>query len=227
MIPRVAIAVALVLVAPALGPLPASAVDLSPSEILADPDRFDGRSVTVRGTVTELRELGNAYFSFDLTDGERAIRVLSSGTPACGSGAAAAVQGVFQKVKREGYKSRASWLQDAPAHEQLAARAAAGQPSVREQRVEQCATERAREVITPLGQVRAAKSLHRGSEREPAPGQLQVPQVGQHVRLALLDDPPAREQVLEEHDTAPPRQVVVAAPRVPELRCLHPNGGRL
>ena len=82
----------------------ASAVDLSPSEILADPDRFDGRSVTVRGTVTELRELGNAYFSFDLTDGERAIRVLSSGTPACGSGAAAAGQGVFQKVKREGYK---------------------------------------------------------------------------------------------------------------------------
>ncbi len=104
MTPRAAIAVALVLVAPVLGPLTASAFDLSPSEILADPDRFDGQSVTLRGTITELRELGNAYFSFDLTDGTRAIRILSFGTPSCGAGAAATVQGVFQKIKREGYK---------------------------------------------------------------------------------------------------------------------------
>jgi hypothetical protein len=34
----------------------AQAVSTSPSDILANPDRFDGQAVTIRGTVTNLQE---------------------------------------------------------------------------------------------------------------------------------------------------------------------------
>jgi hypothetical protein len=48
---------------------PAGALDASPSAILTNPDRFDGKSVTIRGTITNLREIlsrrGNAYYTFD------------------------------------------------------------------------------------------------------------------------------------------------------------------
>jgi len=48
---------------------PAGALEASPSAILTDPDRFDGKSVTIRGTITDLRETvsrrGNAYYTFD------------------------------------------------------------------------------------------------------------------------------------------------------------------
>jgi hypothetical protein len=73
--------------------------------ILDDPDRFDGQPVTLRGTITNLRERvsrrGNAYYTFDLLDGDRSLRVFSFGTPPCRSGAAT-VEGTFFKVKRQG-----------------------------------------------------------------------------------------------------------------------------
>jgi hypothetical protein len=73
--------------------------------ILDDPDRFDGQPVTLRGTITNLRERvsrrGNAYYTFDLLDGGRGVRVFSFGTPPCQSGAAT-VEGTFFKVKRQG-----------------------------------------------------------------------------------------------------------------------------
>src|SRR5439155_10524786 len=76
----------------------------SPSDILAEPDQFDGRPVALRGTIADLRELGATTYTFTLGDGERAIRVLSPGPPTCGAGGAATVEGVFRKEKRDGYK---------------------------------------------------------------------------------------------------------------------------
>ncbi len=61
---------------------PAGALDASPSAILSSPDGFDGKSVTIHGTITNLRETvsrrGNPYYTLDLSDGRRAIRVSPS-----------------------------------------------------------------------------------------------------------------------------------------------------
>ena len=52
---------------------------------MAQGHRFDGKSVTIRGTITNLRDtvsrLGNRYFTFDLSDGKRAIRDGAPGFP--------------------------------------------------------------------------------------------------------------------------------------------------
>ncbi len=84
---------------------PVAALDASPSAILSDPARFDGQPVTIHGTVTNLRETvsrrGNPYYTFDLNDGTRAVRVFSFGKAACRAGAAT-VEGTFEQVKRVG-----------------------------------------------------------------------------------------------------------------------------
>jgi len=84
---------------------PGAALDASPSAILANPDRFDGQAVTIQGTVTKLRETvsrrGNPYYTFDLSDGTRAIRVFSFGKAACRVGVAT-IEGTFEKVKQVG-----------------------------------------------------------------------------------------------------------------------------
>jgi hypothetical protein len=83
----------------------AQVVNASPSEILANPDRFDSQPVTIRGTITNLEErvsrAGNPYYTLDLSDGKQAIRVFSFGTAPCRAGAAT-VEGSFAKVKRQG-----------------------------------------------------------------------------------------------------------------------------
>src|SRR5678815_2746229 len=70
----------------------AQLVSSSLTAILADPDRFDGQSVTIRGTVTNLQERvsrrGNPYYTLDLSDGKQAIRVFPFGTAACRAGTA-------------------------------------------------------------------------------------------------------------------------------------------
>ena len=85
---------------------PAFALSTSPGEILANPDRYDGQPVTIRGTVKNLRETvsrrGNAYYTFDLDDETRAIKVFSFGNASCKAGAPATVEGTYQKVKRQG-----------------------------------------------------------------------------------------------------------------------------
>jgi hypothetical protein len=85
--------------------LAAQGVSTSPTDILRDPDRFDGQAVTIRGTVTNLQErvsrAGNPYYTLDLSDGKRAIRVFSFGTAPCRTGAAT-VEGTFAKVKQQG-----------------------------------------------------------------------------------------------------------------------------
>ncbi len=82
----------------------ARALESSPSDVLAEPDRFDGQPVALGGTIDDVRELGATAYTFTLGDGQRSIRVLSPGTPSCGAGTTAAVEGVFRKEKHEGYK---------------------------------------------------------------------------------------------------------------------------
>ena len=84
---------------------PVDALDASPSAILTNPDRFDGKSVTIHGTITNLRETvsrrGNPYYTFDLSDDMRTIRVFSFGKAQCHAGAAT-VEGTFEQIKQVG-----------------------------------------------------------------------------------------------------------------------------
>ena len=86
-------------------PTSAQVVNTSPSDILANTDRFDAQTVTIRGTVTNLQErvsrAGNPYYTLDLSDGKQAIRIFSFGTAPCRSGTAT-VEGGFAKVKQQG-----------------------------------------------------------------------------------------------------------------------------
>jgi|GEM_PF-1379647 len=91
-----------------LAPRTTNAVDASPTAILTNPDRFDGKSVMIRGTITNLHETvsrrGNPYYTFDLSDGTRTIRVFSFGTAPCRSGMAT-VEGTFDQVKHVGSRT--------------------------------------------------------------------------------------------------------------------------
>ena len=83
----------------------AQVVNTSPTEILSNAGRFDGQPVSIGGTITNLQErvsrAGNPYYTFDLSDGNQAIRVFSFGKSPCRVGAAT-VEGSFEKVKRQG-----------------------------------------------------------------------------------------------------------------------------
>jgi DNA polymerase III alpha subunit len=72
--------------------------------IIANPALYDGQTVTVHGTVTELRERtsrrGNAYTTFKLQDPSGgAVSVFSWGHPTSKNGDRVEVEGVFQEVK--------------------------------------------------------------------------------------------------------------------------------
>ena len=79
---------------------------ISPSELLADPDRFDGQAVTLQGTVERFREGvspdGAPYYKFRLSDEQYAVRVSSAGRSQCRDGMQATVDGTFEKVNRLG-----------------------------------------------------------------------------------------------------------------------------
>ena len=79
---------------------------ISPSELLADPDRFDGQTVTLQGTVEKFRERvspdGAPYYKFRLSDEHYAVRVSSAGRSPCRNGMQATVDGIFEKVNRLG-----------------------------------------------------------------------------------------------------------------------------
>jgi cytochrome c-type biogenesis protein CcmE len=82
------------------------ALQSSPTAILGEPDRFDGQIVTISGTVTNVQpqvsQRGNAYFTFELSDGRKSITVFKFGESPCRTGATATVEGRFQKVKQAG-----------------------------------------------------------------------------------------------------------------------------
>jgi len=87
---------------------PVGALDASPSAILSSPDRFDGKSVTMYGSITNLHETvshrGNPYYTFDLSDGKRTIRVFSFGKAPCRAGTVT-VEGTFDQVKQVGTRT--------------------------------------------------------------------------------------------------------------------------
>ena len=95
----------LALVALILTTSAASALTATASDIVANLDRFDGKAVTINGTIINFRETvsrrGNPYYTFDLSDGKQAVRVFSFGTTSCRSGTAT-VDGTFEKVRRVG-----------------------------------------------------------------------------------------------------------------------------
>src|SRR5438445_5151287 len=103
MMPHLSAIVALGLLLAAVPPT--GALDASPSGILSDPARYDAQRVTIHGMATNLHETvsrrGNPYFTFDLSDGTRAVRVFSFGKALCRSGMAT-VEGTFEKLKQVG-----------------------------------------------------------------------------------------------------------------------------
>lgn len=82
------------------------ALQSSPTEILGNPDRFDGQIVTMSGRLTNVQprvsQRGNAYFTFELSDGRTSITVFKFGESPCRAGTTATVEGRFEKVKQVG-----------------------------------------------------------------------------------------------------------------------------
>jgi hypothetical protein len=74
--------------------------------LLSDPARYDGQSVTLAGSVTQLEarvsKRGNSYYTFRLADGSSRVIVFSYGEPPCPAGSEVTVQGVFNRVKQVG-----------------------------------------------------------------------------------------------------------------------------
>lgn len=79
---------------------------VSIKSILDNPQKFDGKVVTVKGEVNSLKfkvsKRGNPYFTFKVDDGEAEIMVFSYGKPWIDNGQKVKVTGVFNAVKRVG-----------------------------------------------------------------------------------------------------------------------------
>ena len=86
--------------------LSVQAFNATAAVILAGPERYDGQSVTLGGTVTNLSQRvsqrGNAYYMFDLQDATGRIRIFSFGQAPCSEGRQAVVDGRFDTMKRVG-----------------------------------------------------------------------------------------------------------------------------
>jgi hypothetical protein len=80
------------------------AAELSITSLIANPEKFDGKSVTVQGAVAQLSQTvshsGNAYSTFQVQDTGGAVKVFTWGHPGIKSGDQVRVTGVFQQVKR-------------------------------------------------------------------------------------------------------------------------------
>jgi hypothetical protein len=75
----------------------------SPSEVLGNARLFDGKTVTISGTMLNLQEgvsAGKGYYTFDLSDGTETIHVFSLGKARCKTGRAT-VDGTFEKVRQQ------------------------------------------------------------------------------------------------------------------------------
>lgn len=76
----------------------------SPSELLGNPGLFDGKPITISGTVFNLREggpaAGKGYYTFDLSDGTEAVRVVAMGKARCKVGRTT-VDGTYERVKQQ------------------------------------------------------------------------------------------------------------------------------
>jgi hypothetical protein len=81
-----------------------NAAEVAIPSITTNAAQFDGKNVTIRGTVTEVNETvshsGNAYSTFQVQDAGGAIKVFTWGHPRIKSGDRVEVTGMFQQVKR-------------------------------------------------------------------------------------------------------------------------------
>lgn len=72
--------------------------------VVQDPDRYDGKVVSVVGTITAYRErvsrAGNPYTTFRLTDGEASLSVFVWERQGLRDGQRIRVTGTFAKAKR-------------------------------------------------------------------------------------------------------------------------------
>ena len=77
----------------------------SPSQILANPTEYDGKHLTVSGTVQHVvaktSHKGNTYETFDLRDNS-CLKVFTWGHPGLQEGRSLSVSGTFDAVKRVG-----------------------------------------------------------------------------------------------------------------------------
>jgi hypothetical protein len=76
----------------------------SPSELLGNAALFDGKPITISGTMVNLHEgvsaAGKGYYTFDLSDGAETVHVFSVGRARCKAGRAT-VDGTFQKARQQ------------------------------------------------------------------------------------------------------------------------------
>lgn len=82
----------------------AQAIKTSVSEILSNPDKYDGKMVQVDGKVYSLKfktsKRGNPYYTFSIRGiSNDALRVFSFGSPSVKNADSVTVRGVYQKVK--------------------------------------------------------------------------------------------------------------------------------
>ncbi len=84
-------------------PLTASGADVTPVEIIRNPSAFAGQSVTVRGTIANMRpgpmQAGPPATVFEVIEGGAFVTVFSLTPPPCLTGSPVTVQGPFQSVK--------------------------------------------------------------------------------------------------------------------------------
>jgi len=83
----------------------ALAAALSPSAVLKDAEKLDGKEVTVRGKVADFKQktsrAGKPYFTFKLKEKDAEINVYGQGKldPALKNDEQAEVAGIFRKLK--------------------------------------------------------------------------------------------------------------------------------
>ena|SRR2546425_3774946 len=86
--------------------LPAWALDTSINDVVSNPASLDGKVISLNGKVVGLQgrvsAKGNAYYTFELSDGTRSVRIFSFGSTSCKSGDDATVEGQFVQTKRVG-----------------------------------------------------------------------------------------------------------------------------
>ena len=83
-----------------------AAPQLTVQALIRDPGRFDGRVVTVMGTIAAYRERasdsGHAYTIFRLTDGDASVTVFIWNKQTLGNGQKVRVTGTFAKARSVG-----------------------------------------------------------------------------------------------------------------------------